>query len=141
MPGREREIFLVQARYLSFERLERSTVVDHVVGRGETLFACRLRREYGANLRFRQTAPHDALDLQRLGTVDDEHARRARPIDPAFHEERNHENRVRAPGALDAAIAFGPDEGMQYRLEPFSRLSVAESDAAHPGAIEGAVGR
>src|SRR5882672_296253 len=142
MPGREREIFLVQARYLTFERLERSAVVDDVVGRGEALFACRLRREYGANLRFGQTAaPHDARDLQRFGTVDDEHARRTRPIHPALHQQRNRENRIGAPGALDAAAAFVPDERMQYRLQPFSLLSVTEREAAHPGAIEGAVGR
>src|SRR5882724_3989026 len=142
MPGREREIFLVQARCLAFERLERSAVVDDVVGRGEALSARRLRGEYGANLRFRQAAaPHDALDLQRFGTVDHQHARRARPIHPALHQERNHQNRVGAPGALEAALAFGPYERMQYRLQSFSGLSVTEREAAHPRAIEGPVGR
>src|SRR5260221_6052960 len=132
----------MQARYLALERLGGTAVVDHVVSRGEALLTRRLRGENGANLRLGQTASsHHATDLSVLRAVHDEHARGARPVDAAFHQERDHENRVGTRGALDAAAAFGPYQGMQYRLEPLPRLGVGESEPAHPGAIERAVRR
>src|SRR5438093_1674761 len=127
-------------RHLALERLGCTAVVDHVVGLGEPLLARGLRGENGAHFHLREAAsPHCALDLLRLGTIDHEHPRVARPVDTALHEERNHQNRIGALRAGAPAGAFVAYERMQDRLELPSRRRIAEHELAHPVTIQGAV--
>src|SRR3989441_6932829 len=127
-------------RHLALERLGCTAVVDHVVGLGEPLLARGLRGENGAHFHLREAAsPHCALDLLLLGTIDHEHPRVARPVEPALHQEGDNENCVGARRARAPARAFLAYERMQDRLEFFSGRRIAEHGPAHPATIEGAV--
>ncbi len=95
---RQMQIFLVQLRYARLEGREIRRVLDHVVRKSETRVTTRLGPERRLRLLVRHAvAPHQALDLRRLGHVHDEHAVDVVPA-AAFGQQRDDQDLVRAAG-------------------------------------------
>src|SRR5512134_521377 len=122
------------------QRLTRATVVDHVVGRRDTLSARRLGAHDGAHYVFgKPGARAHACDLRFLGAVDHQHPVNALAVVGRLDEQRHDMHDVRPGGGRDAPGGFLADHRVQQRLELSLRGLVREHALAHLLAVHRAL--
>ena len=129
-------VLRVELLYLAAQCLQRSAVVDDVVGGREARLARNLRRDDASHFLLRQAAAcAHARDLQLDGTVHDEHPVDARAVVLRFDQQRNDKHDIGAGRSAHARRGFAPNQRMQHRLETAPRVRVGKNACTHPRAI------
>ena len=140
MPPSKAAIHPIQLSNRSSCRAQVAAVVDDIVGDRQSFAATRLRGQHSLRLFDRlRVACEQALDLECLVAVDDEHA-----VDELqqrrLGEQWNDNELVRPVGQFRLPAGFRADAWVQDGFQLSTCLIVGEDDLAHCGSIEIPVG-
>ncbi len=134
-------IELVEFGYSPGRCGEIASVIDHVVGRGETLFPAGLGSEDTLHLIAAQAvAGHDPGDLGFARAIDHRNPVHPLAVTARLDQQWHHQDHIRRLGGSDTFVAKFPDHRVQNGLQRFAFGRIGKHPAAHGGAIKSAPG-